>query len=205
MAFPSARRRVSTTILEPEPGYLRVDEFRADKISLEGYPDQIASTGFAALALVFHPHMRDSFEMKCEGLGDWRGQATWLVHFRQREDRPNHMHGYKVGNQFHLVPLKGRAWISADKFQIVRIEAELVNPMPGIQLLSEHQVVEYGPVPFPKKNTTLFLPKSAEIYFDFRKHRFFRRHSFDHYMLYSVDTEEKPKAPSATEAEKKAS
>lgn len=183
------------SISEPQPGFLSVDEFRADKLSLSGYPDNIASTGFAALALVFHPHMRDSFEMACEGLGDWRGQATWLVHFRQRDDRPNHMHSYKVGNQYHAVKLKGRAWLTTDKFQMVRIEAEMVNPMPEIQLLSEHQVVEYGPVPFQKKNASLWLPKSAEIYFDFRKHRYYRRHSFDHYMLYSVDTEEKRKEP----------
>jgi hypothetical protein len=172
-----------------------VDEYRADKLTLTGYPDQIASTGFAALALVFHPDMRDNFDMSCEGLGDWHGQATWLVHFRQRDDRPNRMHSYKVGNQMHPVPLKGRAWITADKFQIVRMEAEMVNPMPEIQLLSEHQAVEYGPVPFLKKNTSLWLPKSAELYFDFRKHRYYRRHSFDHYMLYSVDTEEKRKEP----------
>ena len=191
------------SISEPQPGFLSVDEFRADKLSLTGYPDNIASTGFISLALVFHPHMRDSFEMVCEGLGDWHGQASWLVHFRQRDDRPNHMHSYKVGNQYHPVKLKGRAWITADKFQIVRIEAEMVAPMPEIQLLSEHQVVEYGPIPFAKKNTSLWLPKSAEIYFDFRRHRYYRRHSFDHYMLFSADSEEKRKEPVAPPAPEK--
>ena len=185
------------SITEPQPGILSVDEYRIDKLALTGYPDNIASTGFATLALVFHPDMRDNFEMSCEGLGDWHGQASWLVRFRQREDRPNRMHGYKVGNQIHPVKLKGRAWITADKFQILRIEAEMISPMPEIQLLSEHQVVEYGPVPFAKKNTTLWLPKSAEIYFDFRKHHYYRRHSFDHYMLYSVDSDEKRKEPTA--------
>jgi tetratricopeptide (TPR) repeat protein len=186
------------SISEPQPGSLAVDEYRADKISLSGYPDRIASTGFATLALVFHPHMRDTFAITCEGLGDWRGQASWLVRFRQRDDRPNHMHSYKVGNDVHPVSLKGRAWITADKFQIVRIEAEMLSPMPEIQLLSEHQVVEYGPVPFAKKNTSLWLPKSAEIYFDFRRHRYYRRHSFDHYMLFAIDSEEKRKEPVAT-------
>jgi tetratricopeptide (TPR) repeat protein len=185
------------SISEAEPGFLAVDEYRAEKMTLEGYPDQIASSGFVTLALVFHPHMRDNFQMKCEGLGDWRGQASWLVHFQQREDRPSRMHAYKVGNQIHTVDLKGRAWITADKFQIVRIEADMVRPMPEIRLLNEHQAVDYGPVPFPAKNTTLWLPKSAEIYFDFRKHRYYRRHSFDHFMLYSVDTEEKRKVPVA--------
>jgi hypothetical protein len=93
------------------------------------------------------------------------------------------------------VKLKGRAWITADKFQIVRIESELVSPMPEIALLSEHQVVEYGPIPFARKNTSLWLPKSAEIYFDFRHKRYYRRHSFDHYMLFAVDSDEKRKEP----------
>jgi tetratricopeptide (TPR) repeat protein len=180
-------------ITRPSPGSVLVDEYRMDKLALSGYPDQISSTGFATLALVFHPDMRMDFELSCEGLGDWRGQAAWLVHFRQRENRPNRMHSYTVGGQNYRVDLKGRAWITADKFQIVRIEADLVKPMPEIRLLSEHQVVEYGPVPFPKKNTTLWLPKTAEIYFDFRRHRYYRRHSFDHYMLFSVDTDEKHK------------
>ena len=185
------------SISEPQPGFLSVEEYRVDKPGSAEYPDHIASTGFAALALVFHPDMRDTFEMQCEGLGDWHGQASWLVHFRQRPDRPNRMHSYKVGSEIHPVPLKGRAWITADKFQIVRIEAEMMNPMPEIQLLSEHEFVEYGPIPFEKKNISLWLPKSAEIYFDFRKHRYYRRHSFDHYMLYSVDSDEKRKEPVA--------
>ena len=190
------------SISEPQPGFLAVDEYRTDKMTPADYPDHIASTGFAALALVFHPDMRDNFAMTCEGLGDWHGQTTWLVHFRQRQDRPSRMHSYKIGDQEYSVDLKGRAWITPDKFQIVRIESEMVNPMPAIRLLGEHEVVEYGPIPFPSKNTSLWLPKSAEIYFDFRKHRYYRRHSFDHYMLYSVDTQEKRKEPVAKPASK---
>ncbi len=193
------------SISEPQPGFLAVDEFRTDRLTPADYPDNIASTGFAALALVFHPHMRDTFAITCEGLGDWHGQATWLVHFRQRDDRPNRIHSYKVGNQLYPVDLKGRAWITADKFQIVRIESEMLNPIPAIRLLAEHEVVEYGPVAFPRKNTSLWLPKSAEIYFNFRKHHYYRRHSFDHYMLYSVDTDEKRKEPVAPIAVEKKS
>jgi tetratricopeptide (TPR) repeat protein len=189
-----------SSISEARPGFLAVDEYRAEHLGFTDFPDQIASSGFATLALVFHPTMRENFEMVCEGLGDWHGQAAWLVHFKQREDRPARFHDYKVGSQVYSLRLKGRAWITADRFQIVRIESDLVKPMPEIQLRSEHQVVEYGPVPFQKKNLELWLPKSAEIYLDFRKHRYFRRHSFDHFMLFAVDSEERrnePKVPPA--------
>jgi hypothetical protein len=105
------------------------------------------------------------------------------------------MQDYTVGGQTYRIDLKGRAWISQDTSQIVHIEADIVNPAHEVQLLSEHQVVEYGPVPFARKNTMLWLPKNVEIYFDFRKHRYYRHYAFDHYMLFDVDVSEKVKLP----------
>lgn len=185
------------SIAESPPGFLSVDEYRSERLGLADFPEQIATSGFATLSLVFHPSMRDNFEMICEGLGEWKGQATWLVHFKQRDDRPARMQDYKVGSNTYAMKLKGRAWISADKFQVVRIESELVNPVPEIRLAGEHQVVEYGPELFAKKNVQLWLPRSAEIYLDFRRHRYYRSHTFDHYMLFSVDATDKPKEPKA--------
>jgi tetratricopeptide (TPR) repeat protein len=182
------------SISEGKLGFLAVDEDRLERMARANFPDRIASGGFAALALVFHPDMRDNFEMTCEGLGNWRGQATWLVHFKQREDRPARMQDYRVGDEVYSVHLKGRAWITADQFEIVRIESELMDPMPQIQLRCEQQVVEYGPVQFKKMG--LWLPKKAEIYLDYRKHRYYRSHSYDHYLLFSVDSSDKPKVPS---------
>jgi tetratricopeptide (TPR) repeat protein len=172
-----------------------IEESRSDKFPAQaGYPDGIASTGFITLAFVFHPELQKDFDFECEGQADWQGKSAWVVHFRQRPDRPNRMHSYNIG-QTVPVDLKGRAWITANNFQVVQIAADMVKPLPQIELLSERQTVEYGPVPFPTKNTTLWLPKKVEIYIDLRKHHYYRRHSFDHYMLFSVDTNEKDKAP----------
>jgi hypothetical protein len=135
--------------------------------------------------------MRGDFEITCEGLGEWNRRATWLLHFRQRADRPNRFQEFKVGGLSYPANLKGRAWIAADSFQILRIESELVNPIPQVGIINEHQMVEYGPVPFQKKNIELWLPKHAEIYLDFKKHHYFRRHNFDNFKLFSVDAEEK--------------
>lgn len=179
------------SISNPRPGVLAVDEFRSERYGVADLPDQIRTTGFPTLALVFHPDMRDNFDIRCEGLGQLRSQATWLLHFQQREDRPKRLQDYRIGNDSYSISLKGRAWISADKFQVVRIETELVHPMPSIQLLAEHQITEYGPVTFSKKNVELWLPKTAEVYLELRKHYYYRRHSFDHYMLFSVDSSDK--------------
>ena len=170
------------TISEDKRGGIAVEEYRSERLTRADFPDGIASSGFAALALIFHPSMREDFEMTCEGLGRWHGQATWLVHFKQREGRPAHMHDFKVNDTAYPVHLKGRAWITANKFEIVRIESELASPMPQIRLRFDQQVVEYGPVQFPRKNLELWLPTQAEIYFDFRNRRYYRSHTYDHYM-----------------------
>ena len=176
-------------------GPVFINEYRSASPDAETYPDRIASSGFIALALVFQPELRKDFDLDCQGLTDWQGHAAWLVRFRQRDDRPNRMHSYTIGKQIFFVNLRGRAWVSADTFQIARIEADITKPVPEIQLVSEHQIVDYGPVPFPKKNISLWLPQKAEIYLQFRKHNYYRRHSFDHYMLFSVDAQEHAKAP----------
>ncbi len=192
------RRYDYVAAISPERGSVLIDEYHADRGPQGGDPDGISSTGFVMLAMVFHPGMQGDFNFDCEGQGQWRGQPAWLVHFRQRQDRPNHMQTYDVGGKIYRVDLKGRAWVAADTFQILHVEADMANPIHEIELLSEHQIVEYGPVPFAKKKTMLWLPKNVEIYFDFRKHRYYRHYNFDDYALFDVDVTENHKRPPDT-------
>ena len=183
----------AANISQATPGYLALDEYRTERYALDSVPDEIVTSGFPALALIFHPSMQGNYEMVCEGLGEWQGKPTWLVHFRQREDRPSRIQSLRQGGMSYPVNLKGRAWITADSFQIIRLESELVKPMKDVRFLVQHSIAEYGPVQFQKKNVEIWLPKSAEVYLDFRRHKYYRRHSFDHYMLFSVESEQKDK------------
>jgi tetratricopeptide (TPR) repeat protein len=190
------------TISETRRGGLTVDEYRSSLTDRGDFPDDIATRGLHGLAMVFHPLLRDDFQMTCEGLGDWHGQATWLVYFRQRPDRPSRQMSYRFTDAEYSVPLKGRAWIAAGTFQIVHLEADLLNPMPNIQLLSQHEAVDYGAVVFKSKKAELWLPKSADLYFDFRHHRYHRRHSFGNYKLFSVAADQKIGDPKETDESK---
>ena len=181
------------SISETKPGVFNVEEFRNP--SADEFPGQIATRGLPSLALIFHPDERDDFQMVCEGLGDWHGEATWLVRFQQRADRPHRVQEYKINGHSYSISLKGRAWISANTFHLVHLESDLISPMPEIKLLGEHLAIDYNPQLFQKKSVELWLPKNAEIYFDFRGHHYLRRHSFDHFMMFSVDSDEKPKEP----------
>lgn len=177
------------SIEQYKTGHFSVTEYRTGVHSLSEFPDGIATNGLPALALIFHPSNAGDFEMSCEGLSRMSGGLAWQVHFRQRPDKPNTMREYRIGEggPSYPVALRGRAWIAADSYQIVRMETDLVATVPQIRLLTDHTIVEYGPVHFRKRNVEMWLPQSAELYCDWKGKRMHRRLSFSHYMLFSVD------------------
>ncbi len=187
------------SIHEVRQGHLGVTEYRNGGLALNEFPGGIVTNGLPALVLIFHPYYAPSYEMTCEGLARSNDQLVWQVHFRQRPDRPNELKTYQTGihGASYSVGLKGRAWISADSYQIVRLETDLVMPVPQIQLLAEHTAIEYGPVKFREGDVNLWLPLSAEVYFDWRGQRVHRRHSFDHYMLFTVGDKQRINTPPA--------
>jgi len=202
--FSTDKRRFEyiINISEMDSGMLTIDESRGGVFGVPAYPQHMAPFALAELPVIFHPQFRNDFQMTCEGLGKWQGQATWLVYFRQRADRRQRIRLYKGESGFYSSGLKGRAWISADTFQIVRLEAELMAPIPQIGLGSERDAIEYGPVPFQKYKTELWLPTNAEIYFYYRHHPYHRRHTFSNYMLFSVSASQKIGQPQNTTEEK---
>jgi tetratricopeptide (TPR) repeat protein len=178
---------------------LDVQEYRDGTVSLDIFPAHLATLGMPALALVYHPYYRDEYEFMCEGRGEWRGRPSWVVHFRQRDDRMSEMRAYRVNGMSFPVHLKGRAWIDADTSQILAMEADMVRPLPEIRLVRDHQLIEYGPVEFVRNKTTLWLPKSADWYCSLAQKRYHRRHSFSNFLLFSVDDKQWIGNPKETE------
>ena len=185
---------------EIRPGILNVDEYRNGSLSLDVFPDGLATIGLPAVILIFHPVHADDFEMRCEGLGSWRGIPAWQIHFRQSENREASMRTYRVHGAIHPVPLKGRAWVSRDALQVVRIETDLMHAVPAARLFGEHQEIDYGPVRFANKRVELWLPASTDFYTEFRGMRIRRRLSYANYLLFSTDETQKSAKPAQSHA-----
>jgi len=177
------------SITEARDGYMNVDELRDRGRSLDRFPAHIATTGTPSLVLIFHPHYTGDFNTSCEGLGEWHGQPAWQVRFEQRVDRPNRTCTFFVDGRSYDVRLRGRAWILASSFQVARLETDLMEPLPKIRLRANHEAIEYSPVSFSGTKLPLWLPSSVELFMDFRGHRFYRKHAFTNFMLFSVDTQ----------------
>ena len=183
------------SVQQVRPGMYIMEEYRNGLMDLEQFPERIATLGLTALVMVFHPVYVGDYDLACEGLSRWHGGLAWQVHFRQKPDKPARLRSYRVNARSFPISLRGRAWISADTFQIVSLETDLVSPVPQIQLRAEHIGVEYLPVKFASHHQQLWLPESAEIYFDYGNRRMHRRHHFRDYMLFAVDEKQQISLP----------
>lgn len=190
------------SIQERNHNFLNVEEYRLDKNGGPAeFPGGVATNGLPALVLIFHSFNAPDFTMSCEGLARLSTGLAWQVHFKQRPDKPNVIKRYRIGvdGPSYPVALKGRAWISSDTYQIVRLETDLVAPVKEIRLAADRTDIEYGPVKFAKGNVSMWLPRSADVYYDWKGKRIHRRHSFSDYLLFAVDDKQKIATPKVDE------
>jgi tetratricopeptide (TPR) repeat protein len=173
--------------VEYASGTIGISEHRNGKSDTSVFPANIATPGMISIALVFHPVFRGDFQMTCEGRGDWRGRPAWIVYFRQRGGVAGRVSAFVLNGRMYRINLKGRAWIMADSFEIAHMETDLVQPMADIQFTLEHISADYKPVRFAA-GRDLWLPSSADLYFEFRKERYHRRDTFSHYRLFAVSS-----------------
>jgi hypothetical protein len=198
----SERRKYNYLISMKEirPGILNVQEDLTSSSTFDDTPGGLITKGLPALVLIFHPYNTGTFAMKCEGLAVLDGQQAWQIYFRQRPDKPNTIRSYSMGKNApaHPVALKGRAWFLADTYQILALQADLIDTIPEIQLTVDHTTVEYGPVHFSSRGIYMWLPQTAELYTEFKGKRIHQRMNYDDYLLFAVDDQQKVSSPKVT-------
>ncbi len=179
------------------PGLLAVNEYQHNRSTSETSRQAIATTGLPALPLIFHPYYAGDFSMECEGTTNFNGKAAWQIHFRQREDRPSRIRSYRIGvsGSSYVLDLEGRAWFLADNLQIVKLETDLVKPIPEIQLTLDHASAEYGPVHFQSRSIDVWLPVAAEFVCERKGKRIHERLTFTDYLLFAIDNQQQINVP----------
>jgi hypothetical protein len=186
-------------IIQPlDSGFLAVDEYRNGSPGMTGFPGHIASTGSAALVLIFHPIHLDEFSMNCEGLLTWHDIPVYVITFQQRLDRPNTMSEFRAGSMSYNIYLKGTAFVDPETFQILHLDTDLLKPIPELTLDVEHQSIDYGPVAFASHNDNLWLPQLADITVRYHNKEFNERHAYSDYRLFLVETGQKISKPTVS-------
>ena len=183
-------------VTRPRKGMLFLEEDRNGGQNLGSFPTALASKGLVGLGVfLFTPEYESDFGYKCEGLGEWRGQAAWLIRFEQRPEVRSRIMTWRNNKGIFPVALKGRVWIAANTYNVVHLETDLREPLPALELTLDHLVIDYGPVNFEHGKTSLWLPWYAELYMQVHNKRYHHRHTLTNYSLFSVDTNHQISAP----------
>ena len=176
-------------------GTFWVEEYREAIGPSEKPP--LSDTGTAAFALIFHPRLIANFDMRCEGQTVFQGRPAWQVRFEESADPSKSFHQIRINQKKYQLRFKGRAWIAADDDQVLRLQTDLIAPIPQIDLQVEHLDITYAPVEFQKKRFRPWLPENASMYIGYRGHRYRRVHTFSLFQLFLVDTQQKTTEPYA--------
>lgn len=155
------------------------------------WPGPLAMDGIPAIGLIFNRVYSSDFSFSCEGLGQWRGQPAWQVRFEQKPGVRPRIHQWRVNNFTHPAYLKGRAWLTANSYQLLHVETDLAQPISAIRLEYQHISIDYSPVAYPSKQSSLWLPASAQVYYKYKGHYYRQEHSLSNFTLFSIDTKEK--------------
>ena len=185
--------KYTAVVTRPRPEVAYVDESRVAKSDSALPPVQ--ARGLAVTALIFHPQRINDFQFTCEGMGEWHGKPSWLIHFVEREQVSVDFQVIHIDNNRYGVKLKGRAWIGADDYEIEHIDVDLLQQIPKIRLVIEHTSIEYGSVGVNDGTVSLLLPQKADLYLGVGGHHFFIHHELRDFLLFSVDIKQEVHEP----------
>jgi tetratricopeptide (TPR) repeat protein len=188
------------SIEDSVPGILGVKEYQNSNSTETAHPD-VVTKGLPALLLIFHPYYAGDFSMSCEGLTSLNGKRTWQVRYRQRDDKPGRIRSYQIGpaGPAYALGLEGRAWFREDNFQIVKLESDLIKPIPEIQLIVDHTSAEYGPVHFQSRGIDIWLPLTVDFRCERKGKRIHESIAFRDYLLFTVDNKQEVSSPKMPE------
>ena len=170
-------------------------EYRVPARGSHAFPGSEQDTGQVALALIFHPDLQTDYEMSCEGLDSWSGRSAWVVHFRQRKDKPSRTLQYVDGKNLYPAGLKGRAWISRDNSEILHLEVNLIEGLPVLSLQKGAISIDYAPITLKSRSVSLYLPERIAAFWEFRDYRVMLVHSFKEFKVFEVEMEERIQEP----------
>ncbi len=166
-----------------------VEESRLPKSRPQKDPPQalLATTGFAVMQVVFHPHFQASYKFE-EIEPETSGGIAW------RRLRFEHLAGHssptvlEVKGREYPIAWRGTAWLNPGTGAVKRIQTELREPLPDIGLLSLSSVVDYEAA---SPAIPVWVPRLAVVEARTAHQHWRNQHEFSDYRRFEVNVQQK--------------
>ena len=166
-----------------------LDEFRTDAhdqpVDDSAHnPQRLSNVGFATTWLFFLPGNLQESHFRYVGMQKIGDRETYVLAFAQIPEQEGLRVVVESSYGSCSTPIQGVAWIDQSTFQIVRVQTDLLTPLPGIQLNQLRSKLNYGAAKIRERNLSLWLPSEVEITWQTAFGAGDEFHTYSHYRLF---------------------
>lgn len=140
--------------------------------------------GFATMWLFFFPGNLHESHFRYLGKQSIGGRESYVLAFAQIPKNVGLGAVIESSSGQCSTPLQGVAWIDQSTFQIVRMQTDLLSPLPDIQLNQLRSILTYGSVKIAGLKLLLWLPSDVETTWQTAFHVGKESHRYSHYRLF---------------------
>ena len=166
-----------------------LQEYRTDSHGVRVPPgpvnrDLVATMGFAASSLLFHPFSQPGADYRLLGNQEINGHDTYVVAFAQS---PQTTRIISRMNSFPFL-FQGVAWIDPKNLEIIQMRLTLLKPVPAAELASVITFIEYGEVHPAGTSRVLWLPLTVRFTSDWHKKIYQNVHTYSNFRIFNVQS-----------------
>jgi len=169
---------------------LTIDEYRTDEkgkqIHSRDDREFFVTSGFASMALLFHPVYQPQSNYRYLGQQVIAGREVFVIGFAQRPGAAQLLGRIALGQKEASILYQGIAWIDSLNYQIIRMRADLLAPRPDLLLERQTTAVDFRAQQFESTGATLWLPDQVTVTTAWRGSTFRNLHRYSHYRLFNV-------------------
>jgi hypothetical protein len=140
--------------------------------------------GFATMWLFFFPGNLHESRFRYLGQQSVGSRKTYVLAFAQIPENVGLGAVIESGSGKCSTPLQGVAWIDQSTSQIVRMQTDLLSPLPSIQLNQLRSILTYGSVRIAGLKLELWLPSDVETTWQTAFQVGKESHRYSHYRLF---------------------
>jgi lipoprotein NlpI len=168
-----------------------VDEYRVDAHNQpvsdsSKNPDSPHSVGFAAAWLLFFPANLQESRFRFLGQQKIQGHETYVLAFAQIPGRIHQGTIIDAAGGSCSTLIQGIVWIDQSTYRIVRLQTDLLSPLPGIHLNQLRAVLNYSEVKIPERNLSLWLPSNVQTTWQTAFQTGVELHTYSNYKLFGA-------------------
>jgi hypothetical protein len=169
-----------------------LEEFRTDSdgasVDMGNFkPGNPRGIGFSDSWLIFVPANQSESKFRFLGHQKIDGHSTVVLAFAQLPEHVRLPAEIEVDGDSCPFFTQGLVWIDASNFHIVRLETDLLFPIPGLQLTEMRSEVRFGDVlTIPERNLSLRLPTDTGIFWQTTTGAGAELHHYSDYRLFTA-------------------